>query len=651
MHVLRSLTAVLLLAALLPTSTARAAERHWTPLGPPGGSVTALTIAPANRRTLYAGTGFGDVFRSTDAGAHWQRAESRLRFDRINALAVDPGDPLRVYAAIQFVRDSQGGVVVSADGGATWTSGTGLESLSARDVAVSPVDPSFVVAATERGLFESHDRGESWRQVLTLEAHSGLIEVRFAANGDLWVLSQLAGLFLSRDGAISWENPHAGIPEGSFYSSFALDPAAPATLYALLITGDVYRSTDGGATWARRGAPGAHIESALAVSPDSAVLYAALQDGVHRSLDGGLTWQPAPAAFAGVAAQVLAVPPGPPGVVYAGSADRGVLKSADQGATWKPANLGLTARFVRDLKIAPSNPAILYASVQGLGLVTSRDRGASWLRGSAALRSPIGQLAVHPRDPRIAWGGDADGRIAKTRDGGATWTVREIPGGRCMSTTSLVVDPRDPNRLEIAGFVSFTCEAELTSSCLAFLSTDGGATWRCNERKNTRFVDVVFDPVHARTLYASGERGVSKTTADGPPWSTASQGLPPGTTFPLIATTTGVLYVGTPTGVYVSRNGARTWQRASQGIPAGDGISLLAVAPSNPAVLYASTARLDADLGTSFFHLYTSTNGGATWSPLPEGPLPEGAFSALAVDPRRPATLYVGTKAGVYRLE
>ncbi len=50
----------------------------WTSNGPEGGDIRALAIDPATPSTLYAGTGYGGVFKSTDGGENWEAVNTGL---------------------------------------------------------------------------------------------------------------------------------------------------------------------------------------------------------------------------------------------------------------------------------------------------------------------------------------------------------------------------------------------------------------------------------------------------------------------------------------------------------------------------------------------------------------------------------------------
>jgi len=116
-----------------------------------------------------------------------------------------------------------------------------------------------------------------------------------------------------------------------------------------------------------------------------------------------------------------------------------------------------------------------------------------------------------------------------------------------------------------------------------------------------------------------------------------------------------VIYAGLsggpqPAGIYRSDDKARSWQLVSAG--PGAPVNALVGHPTQDSVLYAGT---DGGPATSTDSLWHSYDGGRTWNkPLlglpasPDGLIP--SVKALAVDPRRPGLLYIGTDGqGVYR--
>lgn len=82
----------------------------------PNGSVWAVTTAPNDASTVYAGLDNAGVYKSTNGGASWQSRSSGLGFSKARTVFADPLDGLALYAG----NDQGGGVFRSTDGGASW---------------------------------------------------------------------------------------------------------------------------------------------------------------------------------------------------------------------------------------------------------------------------------------------------------------------------------------------------------------------------------------------------------------------------------------------------------------------------------------------------------------------------------------------------
>ena len=105
------LPVILLLFGFAPLL--RAQEQRWTSLGPEGGTINALAIDPKTPTTMYAGSDFSGVFKSTDGGSNWSFAGPADL--KVQALAIDPRTTTTLYAATWGK-----GVYKSTDGGGSW---------------------------------------------------------------------------------------------------------------------------------------------------------------------------------------------------------------------------------------------------------------------------------------------------------------------------------------------------------------------------------------------------------------------------------------------------------------------------------------------------------------------------------------------------
>lgn len=219
-------------------------------LGPlaPGGD-------PVTERVLYAGTLGRGVFKSEDGGFSWQAKNLGLSDQDVLSLAVDP-----VNAATLYAGTLGGGVFRSTDAGESWTPiNNGLPASVVYDIRIDPGAPARIYLATdENGVYYSVDGGNSWLAPLTnvtsprvtqIVLDSSIApaqEIYAATEGD--GVDPLGGVYRSADGGQTWARL-TPLPENHALA-LGIVPGNPDRLYAGAWGRSVFVSADGGATWA-----------------------------------------------------------------------------------------------------------------------------------------------------------------------------------------------------------------------------------------------------------------------------------------------------------------------------------------------------------------------------------------------------------------
>jgi photosystem II stability/assembly factor-like uncharacterized protein len=117
--------------------------------------------------------------------------------------------------------------------------------------------------------------------------------------------------------------------------ALAIDPQAPATLYAGTDGAGVFKTADGGQTWsaANKGFRPDHA-GPLAIARSSQTVYAGTPKGVFKSTNGGTTWQAANKGLGRKYVYALAIQPQSSQTLYIGTGGAGVFKSTNGGRTW-----------------------------------------------------------------------------------------------------------------------------------------------------------------------------------------------------------------------------------------------------------------------------------------------------------------------------
>jgi hypothetical protein len=193
------------------------------------------------------------------------------------------------------------------------------------------------------------------------------------------------GIYRSTDGGLTWALSNEGLPFDRRVSAFAWDGAS---LYVSLSELGVYCSDDAGLSWkaSSDGLPIGALVSALH-SAGPALLAGVWRDGVYRSDSKGEKWQ-----------RISQAPRFPKcfvadgdGLFAGGWEGGGVLRSVDGGTTWTQDRAGLTHRFIR---ATAAHDGVVYAGSWegGGGVFASADAGATWHSVSDGLEPPRSTL-------------------------------------------------------------------------------------------------------------------------------------------------------------------------------------------------------------------------------------------------------------------
>ena len=369
------------------------------------------------------------------------------------------------------------------------------------------------------------------------------------------------------------------------------------------------------------------------------------QGGVFETSDSGGSWHTLGVSAAYREVTAVAVDSRHPHTVYAGT-DAGVIKSLDGGRSWRLVNAAMGSHGrdrwygqVSALVVDPRDSRIVYATTRWTGLFKSTDGGSRWSPANAGLepKHPWAYaLALDPRVSQSIYAADSARGVFKSLDGGAHW--RATNTGLSLSTVfSLAVDPQRPETV-YAG----------TSGLGLFKSSNGGLHWQ-SLPSGPKLVDgIELDPSNPRNILAvAAGYGIVRSSDAGRTWAGTSLGAS-ARPVNVVAICGKAAYAGVSgRGLFGSSDGGRSWRELGALAALGaTHVGALAIAPGAAAVVYAGVTDFGASNAGG---LYKSTDGGNSWQLLTDA-LDTGV-EAIALDPKNPETIYIGTggKAGVFR--
>jgi photosystem II stability/assembly factor-like uncharacterized protein len=590
---------------------AGASQSVWQALGPWGGSVPALAIEPRDPTIVWAGTRESGLFRSPDLGRTWQPRSQGLGDTWITAIALDPFNANRLW-----VTTIGGGFYRSRDGGGSWRRlGSGLPPPAANFVLLAdPARRHRLLGLHGTTLFRSEDAGATWqlwRQNITT--------ITFDAAGALYV-GRGGDVLRSTDGA-GFRRLNAAPTGMTRVRALAVHPRRSRELWAA-DGPSVWRSLDGGATWAERGQPAlGDVRRLVPHSRLAGVLYAEAGGKLWKSRDAGATWTQLAVDASGKAlVAALVVDARAPSRVVVGSwalgHPGGIFLSSNGGETFRSISAGGPAPGVSEFAVDPRDPLRILAVTYFVGALLTEDGGATWDVVSTEVVPGVAPFPTDAAfDPFVAgrlYVVDVNG-LLRSDDGGASWSAVSRLTDVCSSCYWVEPDPVVPDRLYAGGL-----------SGLA-RSDDAGATWTSLQslgRPNPVHgaERILVDPADSGHLVADGafftgtprlprnEPRLIESADDGATWTRIDETLPsPPVAIAADPLDFDRLWVTTTQGLYRT-DGAGGWQLVS------DALSLFDLRAGAGGVLLGIGTPV-APLGQTH-SLWTSRDSGVSWLDL-----------------------------------
>ena len=665
-----------------------------------GGRIADLAVVESKPQVFYIATGTGGVWKTENHGTSWTPLFDDQPTSSIGDVTLDQSNPNLVWVGTGEPQNRQSsgwgnGVYKSTDAGNTWRH-MGLDATKhIGRILIHPRDPDIVYVAAvgdlwgpneERGVFRTHDGGETWEAVLQIDEHTGAIDLAMDPGDPNTIFAAMyqrqrtgwgfngggpgSGLHRTLDGGDSWTELTRGLPEGDkgrigvdvfrqdgnvVYALVEADARAPGQGFG--------GGGPGGGTEGRDREP---------------------QSGLYRSLDRGDTWEkmsntnPRPMYYS----QVRIDPSNPDRIYVLGG---NLMVSDDAGRTFRSDGAAQVHVDHHALWINPDDPDHLILGSDG-GVVASWDGTAHWRMFD---NLPLGQfyaIGFDMRDPYYVCGGLQDNDPwcgpSNTRSfhGIRHQDWYETAYGDGFFT---IVDPTDSTIVFSESQNGNMNRYDLTTGEKTPMRPITGPRADGDTAKTYRFnwnSPLQLSPHDPATVYLganyllrSRDRGMSweevggldltrqidrnELEIMGVPGSEPQMSVNDGistygnlTAFAESPLIPGLLYVGTDDGnVQVSRDDGATWRNVADRIPdLPERTYVSRLEPSHHAEgrVYASfDGHRNADYAA---YVYVSEDHGQNWRRITDG-LPDGwSVNVVAEHHRAPNLLFVGNEIGVF---
>ena len=407
----------------------------------------------------------------------------------VECIAIDPNNSDIIYAGTWG-----NGIYKSKDAGLNWTKiNLNIQSPYIYDIAVDPRNSQHIlVSAYQHGVNQSFDGGNSWRPTAGIPTGSVVYAIDFNPQNSAIVYLGLreptitnpdgtkeypGGVYKSFDGGSTWARKSKGLPNDYVYD-IAIDPNNSNILYTAMHVTGVYKSTNGGDTWysINRALPKDDLDiRSVDIHPKNSSVYIGHWDGdgLSYSTDGGENWDRVASTDAnGLFVYEVLVDKNHPSTVYLITAS-GIFSCENPSATSTCSLINYGGKFVFDLALdikGPIDPLGLtrdmYTGLEHAGVFKSFDVGDSFEERNHGIQANIiNSFFIDPANPSTHYASSLGRGLYKSEDEGLTWFP--INTGLTDPFVNVIIsNPENPSLL-YAG----------TQNKGVFISNDGGLNW------------------------------------------------------------------------------------------------------------------------------------------------------------------------------
>ncbi len=557
---------------------------QWTFRGPDNplagnygvGRINVIEFHPTDTNTYMIGSPGGGIWRTTDDGGSWTALNDFLPILGVSDIDYNPQNPNTIYICTgdRDAGDTYSmGVFKSTDGGITWdTTGFGFgfaENQKTNGLLINSLDTNSLTLATSIGIFKSYDAGATWN-----------------------------------------------VKQGGFFQQILAHPTDTGIMYATgyvtFGTRQVYRSTNGGASWQLTGSfPGTSRVEMAVTKADPAIVKLVVAntayglDGIYNSTDTGQTFTK---------------------LFDDQNCDSNILASSSKGD-----KCGGQGWYDLTIQISPVNAN--HVIVGGVNTWFSTDGGRNWKVANQWNNTVTGVTVVHADKHFHKFHPLKPGELFECNDGGLYRTLAPMSSNAIWQNLS-----------EGLGITQFYRNA--VSDVAAYVlggAQDNGSKMltggTSKQMTGADGMDCQMDPLDSNTLYTSQQYGELRRSTDGGKTFTDIQNNIPGrpdgawiTPFLIHPTARNILFAGYNK-LYYSADQGDTWNELSYDFITN--LTRIAITSLDDDYIY----TLATPQTTSTIR-YT-TDFGDNWTDLTSLTSPQSNISDIMVDPYHKDSLWV----------
>ena len=281
------------------------------------------------------------------------------------------------------------GIAKTLDGGGVWQlanrvdDSNNISGLDVSEIAFENNNHEVVyLGSLNGGFWVSKDSAATWQQLLsTVSVYDFYVDPTNSDN--IFVVGLFANhgkIIRSKDAGATWEELYNEATVGNPVNSITGNPNSGNELYAVLSSGVVIKSVDGGVNWSNT--TSLLTERPFISSPNTQNI---VPQEVSTFLKMGLDDQSG-------------------GVIYI-TTDAGLFKTTDDGQNWAFINLPVKRQEASPRAVASTRGGVIAYTSIGSTLFKTLDGGQSWQTQQLPSNNPVNKIIIDPVINNISYAG------------------------------------------------------------------------------------------------------------------------------------------------------------------------------------------------------------------------------------------------------